>query len=159
MQLVDVTHDHSRAGDVHFVIKPNSSLSWRGNQLFFAGMVALSFCIAGAYAAMGAWMVLPFTGFEMLMLGAVLYHCCARSHRQEVVSIAGHQVQVAVGRERPERFCTFERYWVQVTLDKAQIRGYPSRLLIRSQGREVEIGSCLVDDDRATLAAALRKAI
>lgn len=154
-----LTHGLSRAGDVHFVIKPNSSLSWRGNQLFLAGMVFVSFSIAGVFAAQGAWMVLPFAGFEMLVLGLVLHRCCVQACRQEVVSIAGNEVRVAVGRERPERCCTFERCWARVILDKAKVQGYPSRLLIRSHGREVEVGACLIDEERARLAIALREAL
>jgi uncharacterized membrane protein len=96
-------------------------------------MIAVSFSIAGAFAAQGAWMVLPFAGFEMLALWIALYQCCVRSYRQEVVSIAGHQVQIAVGKEKPEHLYTFERCWVQVILNKAKIRGYPSRLLLRSR--------------------------
>jgi uncharacterized membrane protein len=151
--------DRSRASDIHFVIRPNSSLSWRGNQLFLAGMAVVSFSIAGVFAAQGAWMVLPFAGFEMLVLGLVLHQCCVRACRQEVVSIAGTEVRVAVGRDRAERYCTFERCWARVILDTAKHRGYPSRLLIRSHGREVEVGACLIDEDRARLAVALREAL
>jgi uncharacterized membrane protein len=153
------TYAQSQAGDAHFVIRPNSSLSWRGNQLFFVFMVAVSFGVAGAFAAQGMWMVLPFAGFEMLVLGTALYHCCLRNGRQEVISIVGHQVQVAVGREGPERCCTFERCWSRVVLDKAEFRGHPSRLLIRSRGLEVEVGACLADDERLRLASALRAAL
>ncbi|MGH8503018.1 MAG: DUF2244 domain-containing protein [Gammaproteobacteria bacterium] len=154
-----VTRKQSSTDDVHFVISPNRSLSWRGNQLFFAGMVIISFGIAGVWASMGMWMVLPFAGFEMLILGIALYRCCARSCWREVVSIAGRQVRIAVGRDRVERACTFERHWARVVLDKAAIRGYPSRLFIRSHGLQVEIGACLVDEERQTLAAALREAL
>jgi uncharacterized membrane protein len=153
------THDRSRAGDTQFVIRPNSSLSWRGNQIFFASMLCVSFGLAGAFAAQGLWLVLPFAGFEMLVLGFVLYRCCLRGCQQEVISIVGHQVRVAVGREKPKRSCTFERCWARVVLDRARIRGYPSRLLIRSHGLEVEVGACLIDEERARLASALRAAI
>ncbi len=149
----------SREGVVYFVIRPNSSLSWRGNQVFFAYMFAVSFGIAGIFALRGFWMVLPFAGFEMLVLAIVLHQCYVRSCRQEVVSIADNEVQVAVGRDRPERCCTFKRYWVRVVLDPAKVKSYPSRLLIRSQGLEVEIGTCLLDDERRALAAALKKAL
>lgn len=154
-----VTREQPNSDDVHFVISPNRSLSWRGNQLFFAAMVVISFGVAGFCAAMGLWMVLPFAGLEMLILGIALYRCWARSCWREVVSIVGRQVRVAVGRDAPERACTFERCWARIVLDKAMIRGYPSRLFIRSHGLQVEIGSCLVDEERQTLAAALREAL
>jgi uncharacterized membrane protein len=149
----------SRADAIHFVIRPNRSLSWRGNQLFFAYMAAVSLGIAGVFALQGMWMVLPFAGFEMLVLAIVLHQCCVRSSRQEVVSIAGNEVQVAVGRNRPERCCTFRRCWARVILDPAITKGYPSRLFIRSHGRQVEIGACLPDDERRALAVALKKAL
>jgi uncharacterized membrane protein len=95
----------------------------------------------------------------MLVLGIVLYRCCVRGSQQEVISIVGHQVRVAIGREKPERCCTFERCWARVVLDKARFRGYPDRLLIRSRGLEVEVGACLIDEERSRLASALRAAI
>jgi uncharacterized membrane protein len=172
---VDVSHSHSkdhrpqfpmvetdaqsRADELHFVIKPNSSLSWRGNQFFLACMIVLSSTVAGAFAFQGAWMVLPFAGLEMLLLALALYLCCMRSYRQEVVSIGERQVRVTIGRKAPECACTFERSWAQVILAKAKTRGYPTRLVIRSHGREIEIGTCLVEDERLKLAAALRAAL
>jgi len=153
---MSVTREQPRANDVHFVISPNRSLSWRGNQLFFAGMVVISFGIAGFFAAQGLWMMLPFAGLEMLLLGIALYRCCLRSGWREVVSIDEREVRIAVGRSTPERACTFQRCWARVILDKAAIKGYPSRLFIRSHGLQVEIGACLVDEERHSLAAALR---
>lgn len=156
---MSVTRERSRDDDVYFVISPNSSLSWRGNQLFFAGMVTVSFGVAGFFATQGLWMMLPFAGLEMLILGIALHRCCSRSCWREVVSIAEREVHIAVGRNTPERACTFKRCWARVILDKAAIKGYPSRLFIRSHGLQVEIGSCLVDEERQTLAEALRNAL
>jgi uncharacterized membrane protein len=154
-----VTHDKPRANCAHFVITPNSSLSWRGNQLFLVVISAVSFSIAGMFAAQGMWLVLPFAGLEMLVLAVALHRCCARSRWQEVISIRGRRVRVAVGTDRPERWCTFDRSWARVILAQAKTRGYPSRLLIRSHGREVEIGACLIEEERQRLAAALRAAL
>lgn len=151
--------DRSHSRGAHFVVRPNRSLSWRGNQLFFIVIFAISFTIAGAFAALGMWMMLPFAGLEMLVLGLALYRCSLRSCRQEVITIQGQQVRVAVGRDEPERSCTFDRSWARVILDRAEVRGYPSRLWIRSHGRQVEIGACLVDEERQRLAAALDSAL
>ncbi|MGI9304903.1 MAG: DUF2244 domain-containing protein [Gammaproteobacteria bacterium] len=142
-----------------FVIRPNSSLSWRGNKLFFLSLFVVSFTIAVAFAWRGLWMVLPFAGFEMCLLGIALYLCAQRACRCEVVSISDDKVEVAVGRDKPEQRCIFDRYWSQVILIKSIVAGYPSRLLIRSQGREVEVGACLTNDERHDLASALRRAI
>jgi uncharacterized membrane protein len=46
-----------------------------------------------------------------------------------------------------------------VQLEKSPIAWYPSRLMIAYQGRGVEIGRFLCDDERAELAAALKRGI
>lgn len=104
-------------------------------------------------------MMLPFAGLEMLVLGLALYQCALRGCWQEVITIQGQQVRVAVGRDRPERSCIFERSWAKVILDRSAIWGHPSRLWIRSHGRQVEVGACLVDAERQRLAAALHEAL
>jgi uncharacterized membrane protein len=157
--LMMVSSDRPRARNVHFVIRPNRSLSWRGNQLFFIFIFAISFGVAGIFAAQGMWLMLPFAGLEMLVLGLALYQCALRSCWQEVITIQGQRVCIAMGRDRPERSCTFDRSWAKVVLDQPEIRGHPSRLWIRSHGRQVEVGACLVDEERQRLAAALREAL
>jgi uncharacterized membrane protein len=157
--MAQTREEMSPARIARFLIRPNSSLSWRGNRLFFASLCLLSFGIAGAYAAIGLWLVLPFAGLEMLVLGAVLYQCAARAERWEMISIDKDTVEISAGRREVERRYNFDRHWARVILDPAAIRGYPARLLIRSHGREVEIGACLLDKERYTLAQALRRAI
>ncbi len=142
-----------------FVIRPNRSLSRRGNQFFFLTLFCVSFIIAGVFTAMGMWVILPFAGFEMLGLGAALYCCVHRLSRRETVVVDGDEVRVSSGHEKPEHSCTFQRAWARVVLSSPCNRGAPSRLWIRSHGRQVEIGSFLSDADKGNLARALDRAI
>lgn len=61
---------------------------------FYIGMVVVSFSIAIAFALKGAWLILPFAGVEMLVLGAALYVVARRGCRWQTVSIQGDQVEV-----------------------------------------------------------------
>jgi uncharacterized membrane protein len=142
-----------------FVIMPNRSLSWHGNLIFFLFMVVISFGIAGAFAMLGYWVVLPFAGLEMIVLGAALYLCSVRSSRCEVISLANDTVEVVIGRHKPEHSHTFNRYWMRVVLTPPRARGHPSRLLLCSHGRELEIGACLNNEERQQLARALEKSL
>ena len=142
-----------------FVIRPNRSLSRRGNQLFFLTLFCTSFIIAGAFTAMGMWIILPFAGFEMLCLGIALYCCAHRLSRRETVVVDGDEVRVSSGHEKPEHSCTFQRAWVQVVLSSSRHHGGTRRLWIRSHGRQIEIGSFLNDADKGALARALDRAI
>ena len=49
----------------------------------------------------------------------------------------------------------FHPYWVRLALQQGRWRGWPSRLLVCSHGREVEIGAFLNEDERRALAQRL----
>lgn len=156
-QSAIAVQEDALARPMYFVIRPNSSLSWRGNQLFFAGMAAVSFTIAGGFAWLGLWPVLPFAGLEMLILAFALYRCALRAEDREIVSIGADTIEVTVERRRLERRFRFNRVWARLVLIRAAHRG--CRIVIRSHGREVEIGACLTDGERRQLANAIRRVL
>jgi uncharacterized membrane protein len=49
----------------------------------------------------------------------------------------------------------FHPYWARLVLQPGRWRGWPSRLLVCSHGREVEIGAFLHDGERRILAQKL----
>ena len=142
-----------------FVIRPNSSLTWRGNLWLLAGLSTVSFGIAGAFAWLGLWLVLPFAGLEMGVLALALYLCAWRAQRIEVVRLEDDYVRIEVGHHQPEFRQEFDRHWVRVLLLPADAGVRRSRLLLRSHGRQLEIGACLPEQERRELAAALRTAL
>jgi uncharacterized membrane protein len=156
--VVELVYDPA-GSDCRWIIRPNQSLSWRG-LLWVYAVVAL--CLLGmsvTFALQGFWPVLPFAGLELLALGAAFYLCLARSQWREVVSIDAYVVRVEKGRRQPEERWECPSFWARVQLEKSPIAWYPSRLMIVYQGRGVEIGGFLCDDERAALADALRRGI
>lgn len=142
-----------------FVIRPNCSLSWRGAVCFFLLVAVVLFSIAGWFALAGAWLILPFAGFELLVLGAGLYVCAQRSVRREVITIGDDVVEVSRGRYDARQVDRFTRAWVRVALERPRHPWYPSRLTLGSHGRRVEIGCCLSDDEREGLAEKLNEVL
>jgi uncharacterized membrane protein len=51
----------------------------------------------------------------------------------------------------------FHPYWARVALVPGAWRNAPTRLLVRSHGREAEIGAFLNDEERSDLAQRLTK--
>lgn len=145
--------------DRRFVLRPNRSISWKGTKWLFAAMVLLSMMIALTFGAAGFWPVIPFAGLELLALGTALYLCARRCHWSEVVSVRPDCVEVAKGRHGPEQCWHFPRAWAKVELLVPLHRQYPSKLIIRSHGREVELGAFLNEGERQALASDLRQAI
>ena len=124
--------------------------------------VIVALCLTAmsvAFALQGFWPVLPFAGLELLALGVAFYLCLARSQWREVVSVNANVVRVEKGRRQAEERWECPSAWARVQLEKSPIAWYPSRLLIAYQGRGVEIGRFLSEDERAALADALRRGI
>jgi uncharacterized membrane protein len=156
--VVELVCDPAGAG-CRWIIRPNQSLSWRGLLRVYAVVALCLLSMSVAFALKGYWPVLPFAGLELLALGAAFYLCLSRSQWREIVSIDADVVTVEKGRRQAEEHWECPSVWARVQLEKSPIAWYPSRLMIAYQGRGVEIGRFLCDDERAALAESLRRGI
>jgi uncharacterized membrane protein len=159
---VEATHGPDGKQDgarVQIVVRPNQSLSWSGNKLFFGAIAGVSLSVAGVLTFLGFWPVLPFAGLELAALGWALYRCARRAQWREVIRIDGDRVEVIAGRVEPERRWSANRHWTRVAVEPPRFRGHPTRLLLRSAGRAVELGAFLTEEERQRLARLLREAL
>ena len=115
--------------------------------------------IALALAFMGYWLVLPFSGLEMVALGVALYVVARRSHVAEVIEVTEEGVQIERGCGQPTERRQLSRYWSSVRLEKRGVSGQPSRLLICSHGHAEEVGRFLSESERQDLALRLSQAL
>ena len=128
------------------VAKPNNSLSPEGFIWLLAGIAALSLTVAIGVSLSGAWLVLPFAGFEILAFACAFHHVMLHYGDYERVSLTGNQVVVEkYSCQRSEKF-TFERYWAKVTLRNNEDGN--CSIFIGSHGKEVEFGSRFMDNDQ-----------
>jgi len=142
-----------------FVVTPNNSMSWRENKILLASLATVSFGIAGVFAMRGLWLILPFAGLEIIMLTGILYWCGLRADWCEVISIDADNVTVEVGRKKTRQLHKFQRAWMSVEMYPPTMRNRQSRLVMRSKGKELEIGACLTELERESLAASIKKAL
>lgn len=149
----------AHGGNRTFVIAPNRSMTWKELLLAYCIIAVVSLAIAGYFWIQGLTLVLPFSGLELLALGAALYITAWRGGAQEVVTITDDSVSVETGRSGPARRHDFKRYWTRVVLQRPWAAWHPSKLLLRSHGREVEVGRFLNEEERRGLAEILQSAI
>jgi uncharacterized membrane protein len=151
--------DGQRSGDdAVWLIQPNRNLSWQKTKLAF---LLLGFCIAAVaiyFASLGAWLVVPFAGLELLLLGIALYLQCCHAHQQQVIKIDADTVSICDGR-REKVEASYPRAWSRVVQTRDPRGWYPSRLFIGAHGRFIEIGSYLIESERDLLADNLRCAL
>lgn len=152
----EVERDGERA---IFVLKPNPAPSWRQIKMFYALVGGTSLLVAGMFAAMGMWPVLPFAGLEVLLLGWALYHTARNAQLQEVVQVHRDVIEIARGRSSAEQSWRLHSAWARVHLIRPRFRNHPSRLLITAGKERVEIGRFLLEHERQTLARELRTAV
>jgi uncharacterized membrane protein len=142
-----------------FEIRPNCSVTRLGAAAVFVAIFSVSVGISAYFASLGAWMVLPFAGLELLLLGAAI--CCFMRNAQhcETVSVTDAELRVVKRGNWGVRDWVFQPYWAQIILRRDPRYWYPSQLVIRSHGREVRIGDCLTEQERTRLARELRACV
>lgn len=145
-----------RFTDRTLVVERNLSTSSAGRRWFFGSIVLVSSGIASLWALNGAWYVLPFAGIEMMVLGAALLAFERHVGDREAITIDDDRVVVERTRMGRTARHEFSRYWAQVVLTPACGLSHGG-LALRSHGRQVEIGEFLTDDQRAAVAAELRR--
>jgi uncharacterized membrane protein len=114
----------------------------------FAALALLVLAIGAGFAAAGAWLVLPFAGLEVLLLGAafVLYARHAADYERIELEPGRITVEVASGW----RIARYEMQGAKVFMQDG-------RLVLRGAQEELEIGRYLGAEARAELAAELEK--
>jgi uncharacterized membrane protein len=148
----------SNQQDTVLVIQPNRNLTWRKTKLLFLFLALCLSAVAWYFMSLGAWLVVPFTGLELFVIGVGLYLHCCYSHQQQVIQVDSDQVLVYQGQSDspPVRF---PKAWSKIVHTRDPKGWYPSRLFIGSHGKFIEIGKYLIESERDTLADNLRCAI
>ena len=150
------TPENEAGEGLRVLVRPNRSLSLRAMVLLFAGIAAFVITIGIGFSMVGAWLVLPFAGLEVVVVGAVLYLLFRHIDDHDLIVIHHDRVMVVRRQGGRERHEEFQRYWVKVQLERG--RGwYPSRLSIGSHGRFVTIGTGISEEERRALNARLNE--
>lgn len=143
----------------YIVLKPNNSATWRFNMLVVASLALLALLISTFFLLQGLWMIAPFSGLELLALLGCLYLCARSNIQTEVIKFSPDKVVIEQGRTFAEKSWEYHRSWAKIFVKKPRHRGHPEQVVIRSHGREVELGSFLNKDDKQALVNKLRKII
>lgn len=139
------------------VLRPHAALSPRQACALFAGLSVFMITMSAMFLSLGAWPIALCFVLTLAAFGAGLYVNCRRSRDSELLVFDEARLRIVRRRGRQEECHEFQRYWARVALEPVRGGWYPSRLMIRSHGRAVEVGACLNDDERAHTAHRLRQ--
>ena len=142
-----------------FLIRPNRSMTAKGMMLFVFLVGLAIFLVAMRFVLLGAWIILPFAILEIALLGAGFWLYERASRYRETVQITRSSMQITQESVRRKQTWQFNPHWVTVSLQLDPKDWYPSRLIIRSHGEQVEIGACLTNQEREELSKVLKRSI
>jgi uncharacterized membrane protein len=146
-------------GNGYIVLKPNNSATWRFNLMVVASLAFIGLLISSFFMLQGLWVIAPFSGVEILILLVCLYLCTRSNIQTEVIKFSPEKVIIEQGRTFAERSWEYQRIWAKIFVRKPKHRGHPDQIVIRSHGKELELGSFLNKDDKQKLVLKLRKII
>ncbi len=143
------------------IARPNNSLTVQAGFKVLGAIAVVVLLVGFGFARMGAWLVLPFAGLEVLAFAYAFYYIYLHSADFESITIEDDKVVVEKRNYKEVTTTIFQRHWAQINLrEVASVGGVigKSGLFIRSHGKEVEFGKSFMNDEqRAELAAELKK--
>ena len=141
-----------RDGNAGFslTLKRNCSISPAGLAGVFAALACVVVAIGAGFAIAGAWLVLPFAGLEVLLLGAAYVVYARRAADYERIELASGRLTVEVGKAQ-----TTSRY--EMDARGARVRIEEERVVLLGAREQLELGRHLDADTRARFAAELQK--
>lgn len=143
------------------IARPNNSLTPQASMKVLGALAGIVLIVGFGFAHMGAWLVLPFAGLEILAFAYAFYYIHLHSADFESITIESDRVVVEKRNYKVVTTTVFQRHWAQVNLrEVASVGGVigKSGLFIRSHGKEVEFGRSFINDEqRVELARELKK--
>ena len=143
------------------IARPNNSLSVEDSVKLLAALAGIALVVALGFFHIGAWLVLPFAGLEIMAFAYAFHTVYLHADDFESITIENDRVVVEKRNVKEITTTVFQRYWAQVNVrDVAMIKGSNGKcgLFISSQGNEVEFGRNFINDEqRSQLARDLRQ--
>ncbi len=85
------------ATQLMIIARPDQSATWGVNLLLLAALAVPLLTIAVVFALLGAWLILPFAGLELLALGAALYRVNWKQQYRHVITLSEDSVWIDKG--------------------------------------------------------------
>ena len=136
------------------LLKRNCSISPAGLLWVYGLIAAVTLGIAAVFAALGAWVILPFAGIEVVALGIAFALNGRHAADYERIRLDGDSLTVEVCESDSVRRHEFNPARASVMVAGA---GRGMRVMLESPGRSLEIGRHLHERARLDLAGELNR--
>jgi len=147
--MLQVTQDNNTA-----VIRlmPNRSASWYETKWLIAAFALFISTIAIAWALVGAWVILPFAGVEVLLLALLMHYVSSLTYQWETVEINTTTVIITSSTQHTRTLLRASTY---VDYTNEPDSWLLPKTILYDDEHTVEIGHFLNESDRDLLKQSL----
>lgn len=142
--------------NLQLLLMPNHSATWKQTKLMIYGIGGVSLIIAAYWISIGAWMVLPFIGLEIIGLTILARLVCAKSYSKDVLTVSDEEIEVTYGKRSPEKHWHFSLKETELQIVKPHHSMSPLQLKLKDSSKCLPIGSYLNKPDIEQVIQALK---
>ncbi len=135
-------------GFPQLVLTPNRSANWAQTKHLLYVLAGTSMGIATAWSFVGAWVILPFAGFEVGLLAFLMHRVCFATYQQQVIRIREDDVFIQLGVYKPARGWRLNKANTRLIVTEPNHIDDPIGLSLRDDKHTVELGTFLNIDDK-----------
>ena len=141
------------------LIKPNQSISWKSGLVFVLVIAFTCLSIGLDFAYVGATLILPFAGLEVIFVGICTYLVLNKTSQQEVITLSKDKLIIEKGAYRLKKVWEYFRLWSYITVERPQHPWYPAHIVVTSKGERVPLGDFLTEQEKEELVSSLENII
>lgn len=138
-------------------ISPNYSLRGWNRIIFLSSLAFICLSIGIFFLIMGAVLVLPFAGLEVILVLTCFYLSFRWSQQKEIIYISNEKIKLEKGRLIKEK--TWEEFRSFVVLEVEKNQHNTDEFCFQSKGKRFYFGSFLNDEDKLILKNELKRII
>ena len=141
------------------LLRPNQSISWKSGLVFMLVIAFTCLSIGLGFAYVGATLILPFAGLEVIFVGMCTYLVLNKTSQQEVITLSKDKLIIEKGAYRLKKVWEYFRLWSYITVERPQHPWYPAHIVVTSKGERVPLGDFLNEQEKEELVSSLENII
>lgn len=138
-----------------WVFRKNCALTPRQLMAWYLAICGLTLLIASGFLLAGYWVVLPFAGLELLVLGGAFLMYARHANDFEMIEVRPDALRLVFAHGAQQTEICLSPGWVRLSYDGR----FKAPLTISCKGQHVKIGKFIADKDKPALLKELRQAL
>lgn len=138
-----------------WVFRRNCSLSPKQLLQWYLSLCAITLVVATGFLLAGFWIVLPFAGIELLLVGTAFVIYARHAADYEMIELQPNQLILVMADSTKLTQLEWSPQWAKLSYNGK----YKAPLLFSHRGQQVKIGKFIAEKDKSALHRELKAAL